>query len=68
MIAWLALFGAVLAIVPWIALAVMVPRWWRRIEPQVRPLMQMFGPPPIYSSSDPAVERERRERAGLPDE
>lgn len=45
MVAWLALAVAVVALIPWLLLGVTVPRFWRKVEPQVRPLLAMFAPP-----------------------
>lgn len=44
MIAWLALACALVALLPWLLLGALLPRWWRKMEPQLRPLLQMFTP------------------------
>ena len=46
MIAWLALVAALVGLLPWLLLGAFVPRLWRKAEPQLRPMLQMFTPPP----------------------
>lgn len=64
MIAWLALACSLVALLPWLLLGAFLPRWWRKMEPQLRPLLQMFTPsPPPARCEYRGVEGDRCELA-----